>query len=420
MSTQRPVYFVDLQRQYEELKDEIGAAVGRVFSSAGFILGAEVEAFEREFAEYCGVKHCVGVGSGLDALTFILRGLGLKPGDEVILPGNTFIATALAVTHAGGTPVLVDHDPKTYTMDAACFAAAINARTRAVVPVHLYGRAAEMGRINAIASEHGIAVVEDAAQAHGAVYNGRRCGSLGFAAAFSFYPGKNLGGAGDGGAVVTDSDSLAAWLRQARNYGSTVKYHHEMVGYNSRLDAIQAAVLRVKLRRLDRWNALRRQAAERYCSELTELPIGLPVDVSGESHVHHVFPIRCGRRDDVAKHLQSCGVQTGVHYPIPIHQQPAYRRKCRVPGRMPFTESIATQLLSLPMHPHLTRDDIDRVVQALRTFPGDLAPVGRVSATCQGEVCTTASAPLSETVLLRPAAARPDNGPRAAGTASRH
>ncbi len=375
MSTQRPVHFVDLQRQYEELKAEIDSAVSGVLGRAAFILGGEVEAFEREFAEYCGVKHCIGVGSGLDALTFILRGLGLKPGDEVILPGNTFIATALAVTHAGATPVLVDHDPATYTMDPGCFAAAITDRTRAVIPVHLYGRAAEMDRINAIASEHGIAVVEDAAQAHGALYKGRRCGSLSFASAFSFYPGKNLGCAGDGGAVLTDSDNLAGWLRQARNYGSTVKYHHEMVGYNSRLDGIHAAILRVKLRHLDRWNDLRRGAAARYCRELADLPVMLPVDVSSESHVNHVFAIRCGQRDDVIAHLNATGIQAGVHYPVPIHQQPAYRRKCRVPNRLQYTESIATQLLSVPMHPHLSNDDIDRVVAGLRTFNGDLSLV---------------------------------------------
>ncbi len=367
------VQFVDLQRQYRELKTEIDAAVESVFSCAGFILGTEVAAFEEEFAAYCGVRHCVGVGSGLDALILTLKGLGVGAGDEVILPGNTFIATALAVTHTGATPVLVDHDPQNYTMHPGSLATAISGRSKAVIPVHLYGQAADMDAINAIAAEHGLMVVEDAAQAHGATYDQRRCGSLGRAAAFSFYPGKNLGGAGDGGAVVTDDDELAAWLRKMRNYGSGHKHHHELAGRNTRLDALQAAVLRVKLCHLDRWNELRRHTAEHYQVRLAELPIALPVTAAKRTHAYHLYVIRCGGRDELLSYLDQRGVSAGIHYPVPIHQQPAYRRRCMVPRPLRYTQEYAEQIISLPMHPHMTSEDVEYVVQCLGEFPGDLS-----------------------------------------------
>jgi len=375
LESRAPVRFVDLQRQYCELKTEIDAAIQSVFARAGFILGSEVAAFEEEFADYCGAEHCVGVGSGLDALTLILKGLGIGRGDEVILPGNTFIATALAVTHAGATPVLVDHDPTDFTLDPGCFAAAISGRTKAVIPVHLYGQMADMDRINAIAAEHGLIVVEDAAQAHGATCHGRRCGSFGRAAGFSFYPGKNLGGAGDGGAVVTDDEGLDAWLRKARNYGSSVKHQHDLGGYNTRLDGVQAAVLRVKLRHLDRWNDLRRQFAEDYRVRLAGLPIALPATGRNRTHVYHLYVIRCGQRDALVSFLEDSGVSAGIHYPVPIHLQPAYRRRCLVPEHLRFTEHYAHQILSLPMHPHMTPEDVEYVVQCLHEFPGNLSIV---------------------------------------------
>ena len=370
--TGKTVQLVDLQRQYREIKREIDSAVESVFSGGGFVLGREVELFEQEFAAYCGADYCVGVGSGLDALTLALKGVGVGPGDEVILPGNTFIATALAVTHAGATPVLVDHDPQSYTMRPGCFAAAINQKTKAVIPVHLYGQTADMDAINAIAAEHGVIVVEDAAQAHGATYGTRRCGSLGAAAAFSFYPGKNLGGAGDGGAVVTNDGDLAEWLRRMRNYGSKVKYQHDLAGGNTRLDTIQAAVLRVKLRHLDRWNDLRRDVAKQYDARLSRVPITLPTIGAKRSHVYHLYVIRCARRDELLAYLNERGVAAGIHYPLPIHRQGAYRDRCIVPKPLDYTEAYASQVLSLPIHPHMTSESIDTVIQCLYDFSDEV------------------------------------------------
>lgn len=372
--TGSPIQFVDLQRQYLDLKTEMDAAVAGVMFRADFILGSEVTAFEEAFASYCGAAHCVGVGSGLDALTLTLRGLGIGPGHEVILPGNTFVATALAVSHAGATPVLVDHDADTYNIDPAEAARAVNERTRAIIPVHLYGQPADMDALTAIADEHGLTVIEDAAQAHGAAYRGRRCGALGRAAAFSFYPGKNLGGCGDGGAIVTDDAELAEWLRKARNYGSVVKYKHESTGFNTRLDAIQAAVLRVKLRHLDNWNCIRTRIAETYDRDLADLPIVRPVTGAGCTHIYHLYVIRCGSRDALLAHLKERGVTAGIHYPVPIHHQPAYQRRCLAPRPLTNTERFANQLLSLPIHPHMTPADVARVTECLHEFPGDLTP----------------------------------------------
>ncbi len=368
-----PVCFVDLKKQYEEIRGELDAAIQGVMSRADFILGSEVRAFEEEFAHFCGAAQCIGVGCGLDALTLAVKGLGIGPGDEVILPGNTFVATALAVSHSGATPVLVDHDPDDYTIDPDCFASAITERTRAVVAVQLYGQTADMDRIDAIAAEHCIPVIEDAAQAHGALYKGRPCGALGRAAAFSFYPGKNLGAAGDGGAIVTDDTDLAAWARETRNYGSSVKYHHDTRGYNTRLDGIQAAVLRVKLKYLDRWNDLRREIAASYDERLEGLPVLLPVTGAHRRHVYHVYAIRCHDRDSLMSFLQKCGVSANIHYPVPIHHQPAFRHHCIVPHRLANTESYADQLLSLPIHPHMAEEDVAYVAQCLHEFPGRLS-----------------------------------------------
>ncbi len=359
---------VNLPRQHEEMYDALRDAIEGVIERGDFVLGQDVEAFEREFANYCEVKHCIGVGSGLDALTLALMGLGIGPGDEVITVANTFIATAIAVRRAGATPVLIDHDPETYTMDPRRIFAAITSRTRAILPVHLYGHAADMDAIGTIADEHGIVVVEDACQAHGARYKGRRCGSMGDAAAFSFYPGKNLGAMGDGGAIVTDRDELAAWLRAARNYGSTVKHRHTISGINSRLDTMQAAVLRVKLRELDEWNDRRCWLASRYCELLADLDgVVLPTESPDVEHAYHLFVIRCPQRDQLLKHLKAHGVDAGIHYPIPIHRQGDAAGGYVALHPLPNTESSCDALLSLPICPYLSEDDLESVVEHVKS-----------------------------------------------------
>ena len=359
------VPLVDLRLQHEELHDEIHEAFGRVMDRGDFVLGTEVEAFEEEFADYCEVKHCITVGSGLDALTLAMRGLGIGSDDEVITQGNTFIATALAIKHAGATPVLVDHDPETYALDPRKISAAITARTKAIIPVHLYGHPADMDAIHAIASEHDLIVLEDAAQAHGARYKGKRCGSMGNAAGFSFYPGKNLGAMGDGGAIVTNDDSLAQWCRAARNYGSTVKYRHAVRGYNSRLDTIQAAILRIKLRHLDEWNERRRWLAAQYGKLLARVDVVLPVERDDIEHAYHLFVIRCAQRDRVLSELNDQGIGAGIHYPTPIHRQVAFAQGCMVPRALQNTEAFADQLLSLPMCPFLSLDGVEEAAHQL-------------------------------------------------------
>ncbi len=355
------VPLVNLQRQHEELYDEIRDTIDRVIDRGDFILGSEVELFEKEFAAFCETKHCVGVGSGLDALTLAMKGLGIRSGDEVITTANTFIATALAIQQAGATPVLVDHDPDTYNLDPRRLSAAITSRTKAIIPVHLYGQPADMDAIQTIANEHGLLVIEDACQAHGARYKGCRCGSMGHAAAFSFYPGKNLGAMGDGGAVVTNDDSLAQWIRAARNYGSTVKHRHAIRGVNTRLDNLQAAVLRVKLRYLDEWNATRRWLASQYGELLSESDVILPAEQSDVEHVYHLFVIRHHHRDELLTSLNEHGINAGIHYPIPIHRQVAFGHGCFIPVPLAHTETFCDQLLSLPMCPYLTLDDVETV-----------------------------------------------------------
>lgn len=358
---------VNLQRQHEELHDELHEAIAGAIDRGDFILGSELEVFEREFADYCEVKHCIGVGSGLDALTLAMKGLGIGVGDEVITAGNTFIATALAIRNTGATPVLVDHDPQTYALDPQRVFAAVTQRTKAIVPVHLYGHPADMDSLRMIADEHGLLVVEDACQAHGARHKGKRCGGIGHAAAFSFYPGKNLGAMGDGGAVVTNDDSLAQWIRAARNYGSTVKHRHAIRGVNSRLDNLQAAVLRVKLRHLDEWNDRRRWVAARYCELLADASVVLPAERDDVEHVYHLFVIRCPNRDLVADHLRERGIGSGIHYPIPIHRQVAFGRGCFVPQGLPNTELYCDEILSLPMCPFLTLDEIEDIAHEVET-----------------------------------------------------
>jgi len=362
----RTVPFVDLKTQYRCLEVEINARIGEVLNRCDFILGSAVAEFEESFAAYCGTNHCIGVASGLDALTLALRGLGVGPGDEVIIPANTFIATALSVLQTGAVPVLVEYDPDSFNIDPDRARGAVTGKTKAIVPVHLYGRPAEMDAILAVAREHDLLVVEDAAQAHGATYRGQRVGSFGHAAAFSFYPGKNLGAYGDGGAVVTNDESLAKQIRTMRNYGSSVKYHHELAGVNSRLDSIQAAVLNVKLPYLDHWNELRRAAVAVYQRWLWDLPVVLPLTPAHAEHVFHLFVILTDERELLQNELSKAGVQTGVHYPVPIHLQPACRERCSIPISLEQTERAAHRLLSLPMHPELSECDIEHVATTMR------------------------------------------------------
>ena len=359
---------VNLTRQHETLREKIHSAIDRVIDRGDFVLGREVAAFEEEFAAYCEAKHCIGVGSGLDALTIALKGLGVGSGDEVIVPANTFVATALAVQHTGAVPVLVDHDPVSYGIEPRLIEAAVTERTKAIIPVHLYGQPVDMDEINDIADRHDLAVLEDACQAHGARYKGRRSGGLGTAAAFSFYPGKNLGAVGDAGAIVTNDDQLAKWIRSARNYGSTVKYQHSVRGFNSRLDSIQAAVLRVKLRHLDDWNAARHHRAGRYRELLSGLGLGLPVELPDRDHVYHLFVIRVTGRDALLAHLNDGGIGAGIHYPKPIHRQVAFGRGCGVAAPLTNTELCCDEILSLPICPFITEDEVETVANEVRDW----------------------------------------------------
>jgi dTDP-4-amino-4,6-dideoxygalactose transaminase len=357
--------FLDLAATHALIEHDILDALQRVVRAGQFILGPEVEAFEREFAAYCGAEHCVGVGNGLDALFLILRASGIGSGDEVLVPANTFIATWLAVSHAGATPVPVEPLEISYNIDPAAIERAINSRTRAIIPVHLYGQPADMDAVKKIAARHGLLVIEDAAQAHGGRYKGNPAGSLGAAAAFSFYPGKNLGALGDGGAVVTSDADLARRIRQLRNYGSEIKYDHQLAGFNSRLDELQAAVLRVKLRHLDDWNARRRSAAAYYLSRLLPARIGLPAVPHFADPVWHLFVIRSERRDALRVALAAKSIETGIHYPVPPHMQPAYAHLEMPAGSLPISERLHAQVLSLPIGPTITQEQLARVVEII-------------------------------------------------------
>lgn len=361
-----PIPLVDLQAQYRAIRHEVEPAIAAVLERCDFILGEAVESLEVNFAAFCEAPHAVGVDSGISALELILRAWGIGPGDEVITATNSFIASASAISFTGATPVLVDVDPDTYLMTADTVARAITPWTKAIMPVHLYGQAADMDPIMALAEAHNLRVVEDACQAHGARYRGRQVGSLGHAAAFSFYPGKNLGAYGDGGIVVTRSASLAERVRELRNYGQRQKYCHVSLAYNRRLDTLQAAVLDVKLRHLDRWNARRRDIANRYRSLFTDLPIRLPVVAPGREHVYHQFVIRIDDRDAVMGGLKKAGIGAGIHYPIPIHLQPAYADLGYPRGSFPVAEETAARLLSLPAYPEMTEEQVEYVAGALR------------------------------------------------------
>lgn len=364
--------FLDLKAAYLELKNELDAAYQRVMSSGWYVLGEEVEIFEREFAEYCGTKHCIGVGNGLDALHLILRGYDISVGDEVIVPSNTFIATWLAVSYAGATPVPVEPNIDTYNIAPKGIEMAITERTKAIMPVHLYGQPAEMDAINQIASKYNLKVIEDAAQAQGARYKDERTGSLGDAAGFSFYPGKNLGAYGDAGAVTTNDDDLAEQIRMLRNYGARTKYYNEIKGYNSRLDPLQAAFLRVKLKYLDEWNARRAEVAKYYLANLSLVSELILPSVSEQvDPVWHLFVVRHPKRDNLQKHLENNGVNTIIHYPVPPHQSNAYEE---IKNKNCFlAENIARTVMSLPISPQMPIEQQKIVVEQILKFEFSIA-----------------------------------------------
>jgi dTDP-4-amino-4,6-dideoxygalactose transaminase len=359
------VPFVDLRRQYSSIKAEIDLAVARVLEDASFVLGREVEAFEAAFAEYTDARFCIGVNSGTAAIQLAVMACNLEAGDEVIVPANTFFATAEGVSTAGAVPVFVDSDPVSYNLDPGKIEAAITKRTRAIMPVHLYGQAADLDPLFEIAERRNLIVIEDAAQAHGSLYKGQRVGARGRAGCFSFYPGKNLGAYGEGGAVVTNDEEVARRVRLLRDHGSERKYHHEVIGYNFRLEGLQGAVLNVKLKHLDRWNELRREHAARYDELLQGSGLVLPREMPYARHVYHLYVVQTAARAALQQKLSGAGVHTGIHYPIPIHLQPAYAFLKHKPGDFPEAERQAERVLSLPMFPELTESELMRVAEAI-------------------------------------------------------
>ena len=364
------VPFLDLKSPHDELRLEMCEAFERVLDSGWYIRGTEVAQFEKEFASYCESNHCVGVGNGLDALLLILRAYSIGEGDEVIVPSNTYIATWLAVSHAGAVPVPVEPYELTHNINPALIEAAITPHTKAIIAVHLYGQPADMDAINVIAKRHRLKVIEDAAQAHGAFYKGRRVGSLGDAAGFSFYPGKHLGAMGDGGAVTTDDAVLAENVRLLGNYGSKTKYHNEVKGVNSRLDELQAAFLRVKLKKLDEWNIRRKKIAERYLDELRPSGLVLPFVPEWADPVWHLFVVLSKNRNELQQTLADAGIATIVHYPIPPHLSSAYKDQHFENRRYPIVESLSKRLLSIPIGPHLKLSDVENVIQVLSNRGG--------------------------------------------------
>jgi dTDP-4-amino-4,6-dideoxygalactose transaminase len=364
--THEPIPLVDLKAQHAEIAAEVSEGFARVIADTAFVLGPQVREFETAFADFCGLPHCVGVANGTDAIELTLRALGVGPGDEVIVPANTFIASALGIVRAGARPVIVDCD-EYQLLDPARIEAAVGPRTRAVLPVHLFGQIADMERIAEVAGAHGLAVVEDGAQSQGARRNGRPSGSFGVAAATSFYPGKNIGAYGDAGAVVTASDAVAGHLRKLRNWGSEQKYHHPEIGFNSRLDTLQAVVLSAKLKRLADWNRARRRAAARYDELLAGVPgVELPKTLPGNEHVWHLYVVRVQKRDKVLAKLSAEGIGAGIHYPVPLHLHGALAFLGYHEGDFPVAERAAAEILSLPIYPHLTAAQQEWVAAALR------------------------------------------------------
>jgi dTDP-4-amino-4,6-dideoxygalactose transaminase len=370
MNTNIPL--VDLRAQFEPLENEIYQSWDTVLEGMRLFLGPNVQAFEQDFAAYLNVKHAIGVSDGTNALHLALRACGIGPGDEVITVSHTFIATGEAIVLAGAFPVFVDIDPFTYTMDVRQIESRITARTRAILPVHLYGQCADMDPILEIAQKYGLFVIEDACQAHGAEYKGRKAGGIGTMAAFSFYFTKNLGAYGEGGMVTTNDSDLAHRVQMLRDHGSEKRYYHEFLGWNARLDELQAAVLHVKLPHLDRWNELRRQDAALYNQAMQSLDLIIPCEAPHNRHVYHLYVIRSKQRDELRQYLNEKGIGTGIHYPVPIHLQKPFSEYGLGPGSLPVTETITGEILSLPMYPELKNEQIDRVVEQVRSFSREL------------------------------------------------
>lgn len=363
------VPFATFLPMHNEIRDMLNSAYNKVVDKSYFIQGEECKNFEEEFAEYCGVKYCVGVATGLDALMLVLKAMNISAGDEVIVPSNTYIATALAVSYNGATPVFVEPVIETYNIDVNKIEEKITSKTKAIIAVHLQGRTADMDAINTIARKYDLKVIEDAAQAHGAKYKGKKAGSLGDAAGFSFYPGKNLGALGDAGCVTTNNKELADKIRALGNYGSDYKYHHIYKGVNSRLDEMQAAFLRVKLPNLDKWNEDRRNTAKKYLNGITNPLISLPLSTSDEyEHIYHVFVIRCDRRDELEAYLKKNGIGTVKHYPIPMHEQECYKDLGIKNGELPIAEEISRTVLSIPMYYGMTNQEIDYIINTINMF----------------------------------------------------
>ncbi|MCI4624588.1 MAG: DegT/DnrJ/EryC1/StrS family aminotransferase [Candidatus Magnetoovum sp. WYHC-5] len=360
--------FVDLKAGYYPLKDEILEAISDVLESMQLYIGPNVTALEDEFAAYIGTKYAVGVGSGTEALLIALAACGIKKGDEVITTPHTFFATAEAIYHAGATPVFVDIDPDTYNINPRLIKEKITNNTRAIIPVHMYGQTADMMPIVEIAKAHNLHIVEDACQAHGAQYDGKNCGQFGAAGCFSFYYTKNLGAYGEGGIITTNDVFLADTARKLRNHGHSSKFEHSLMGHNSRLDELQAAILRIRLRHLDEYNNLRRKIAKMYDEMLSGLPLRLPAEKLGNKHVYHLYVIRCKERDELIKHLTQCGISSGIHYKNPVHLQEACKPYGYKAGDLPVTEAICGEILSLPMYPELAKSDIAYVCECIREF----------------------------------------------------
>ncbi len=360
--------FSELNTQFKEIEAEVRAAIDEVLASGWYVLGQQVAAFEAEFAAYLGVRHVVGVGSGTDAIQLALVAAGVKAGSEVVTAPNTCVPTVAAISATGATPVFADVDAHTLTLSPEKLETAITVRTRAIVPVHLYGHPCDMGPLERIAAERNIPLIEDCAQAHGTLYKGNACGGFGRAAAFSFYPSKNLGAFGDGGAVATNDDAMAEQVRMLRNYGEEKRYHHRLKGFNSRLDELQAAILRVKLKYLDQWNNARRDLAGQYLEVLGDLPLALPREAGWARHNYHLFVVRSPERDELAAHLEEKGIRVLQHYPIPVHRQAAYADLELGPGTYPIAEKACRQVLSLPLYPELPRETLARIANAIKDF----------------------------------------------------
>ncbi|HVZ80828.1 MAG TPA: DegT/DnrJ/EryC1/StrS family aminotransferase [bacterium] len=358
--------YLDLKAQYRSIQAEIGEAVARVLESGHYVLGPEVAAFEQAFAAYCGTRHCVAVNSGTSALQMALLAAGVGPGDEVITTPLTFVATAAAVLYVGARPVFVDVDPATLNLDPAKVIAAVGPRTKVILPVHLHGRPAEMGPLLDISDQSGIPVIEDAAQAHGAEYKGKRVGGLGLAGCFSFYPGKNLGAYGEGGAVTTNDEALAKKVRSLRDWGAEKRYHHDLAGFNGRMEALQGAILGVKLKYIEKWTEARRGLAKLYDEKLEGLPLAIPRNPPHLRSVHHVYAVRVEKRDALQEFLSGRGIQTNIHYPIPVHLQKAYAHLGHGLGEFPLAEKACSQLLSLPLYPEMTGAQVDEVVAGIK------------------------------------------------------